>query len=117
MAWQGPKSASQTTTTESTTTAEAVQVQVQVGGVALSLRSSKDPSLVHDIAAYVNEKVDTVKAAAPSVRIDKALMLASLNVAEELFEARARVLELETALQTHVDACLAVITEMERDAH
>lgn len=113
MAWQGSKSTSQTAT-ESTSPSS---IQVKVGGVSLTLKSEKDPQLVTDIVDYVNAKVDMVTTAAPSVRIDKALMLASLNVAEELFEARARVHELEAALQTHVDACLAVITDMERDAH
>lgn len=116
MAWQGSNSApgastSQTTTAESSK--EKGSVSVSVGGVSLSLKSDKNPQLVEDIAAYVNEKVGAVREAAPSAPLDKALMLASLTVAEELFDAQARLRELETTLRERVDQCLSTLDELD----
>ena len=117
MAWPGSKSASgsQTATTDTATAGSAVSVQV--GGVKLSLKSDKDPKLVADIAAYLNEKVTAVRDAAPSVPLDKALVLASLTVAEDLFDAQARVRELETSLRERIDMCLSVLDDLDPDAH
>lgn len=119
MAWQGSKSAqgAQTSQTSTTEPSKPGAVSVQVGGVKLSLKSDKDPQIVQDIAAYVDKQVDAVRELAPSVALDKALMLASLTVAEELFEARERVRTLETHLRERVDNCLAVLDDLDPDAH
>ena len=115
MAWQGSKSVeaqtSQTTTTEPT--GGGSSINVSVGGLKLSLKSDKDPRVVADIAAYVDEKVAAVREAAPSVSLEKAMMLASLTVAEELFDAQARVTALENALRQRVDNCLAALDALE----
>lgn len=92
-------------------------MSVSVGGVKLSLKSDKNPQLVHDIAAYVDDKVGAVREMAPSVPMDKALMLASLTVAEELFDAQARLRELETTLRERVDLCLSTLDELDPEAH
>lgn len=119
MAWQGSKSAPGASTSQTATTepASSGAVSVQVGGVKLSLKSDKDPQLVADIAAYVNEKVGAVREVAPAAPLDKALMLASLTVAEELFDAQARVRELETSLRERVHMCLAALDDLDPEAH
>lgn len=118
MAWQGSKnapSASQTATTEPSTGDTAVNVQV--GGVKLALRSDKDPKLVQSIATYLDSKVGDIRSQAPGVPLDKALILASLTVAEELFDAQARVRVLENSLRERIDNCLAMLDELEADPH
>ena len=119
MTWQGSKSApgAQSAQTATTEPAGGGAVSVQVGGVKLSLKSDKDPNLVADIAAYVNDKVDAVRELAPKAPMDKQLMLASLTVAEELFDAQRRVRELEGTLRERVDMCLAVLDDLDPEAH
>jgi cell division protein ZapA (FtsZ GTPase activity inhibitor) len=83
----------------------------------LSLKSDKDPQLVANIAAYVDGKVGEVREMAPTVALDKALMLASLTVAEELFDAQERVRMLESMLRDKVNNCLAVLDDLDAEAH
>ena len=113
MAWQGSKGAPGAQTSQTTTAEPAAggAVSVTVGGVKLSLKSDKDPRLVEEIAGYVNEKVGAVREMAPTAPLDKALMLASLTVAEELFEAQARVRELETTFQARLQTCLGMLDD------
>ncbi len=116
MGWQGPSGAgnaqsSQTSTTETS----GGSVSIQIGGVKLSVKSDKDPQVVEDIAAYVDDKVGGIREMAPSVATDKLLMLASMTVAEELFEARERVERLESALKERLDKCMAVLDDAEAD--
>lgn len=115
MAWQGSKANSAPTSQTSTSDASSGSVSVQIGGQKLSVKSDKDPQLVADIAAYVDDKVGSIREMAPSVSMDKLLILASMTVAEELFEARARVQLLETSLRERVQSCLAVLDEADSD--
>jgi len=118
VAWQGSKTGAQTSQTTTTEPSGAGgSVSVSVGGVKLSLKSDKNPDLVADIAAYVDDKVGAVREMAPSVPMDKALMLASLTVAEELFDAQARLRELESTLKERVNSCLTTLDELDPEAH
>ncbi len=117
MTWQGSKSAPGAQSSQTSTTEPSGAVSVQVGGVKLSLKSDKDPQLVADIAAYLNEKVGAVREMAPTAPLDKTLMLASLTVAEELFDAQARVRELETSLRERIDMCLSVLDDLDPEPH
>ena len=54
---------------------------------------------------------------APNAPLDKAMMLASLTVAEELFEAQERVRVLEATLRERVNNCLAALDELDPEAH
>ena len=115
MAWQGSKGAGTSQTSQTSTQTQTGSVSVEVGGVKLSLRSDKDPQVVENIAAYVDEKVGSIREAVPSVPMDTLLMLASLTVAEELFDARARVDTLEAELKERVETCLALLDDLDSE--
>lgn len=116
MGWQGPSGAGNAQSSQTSTTEKSGgSVSVQIGGVKLSVKSDKDPRMVEDIAAYVDNKVGSIRDMAPSVATDKLLMLASMTVAEELFEARQRVERLESALKERLDNCMTVLDEAESD--
>lgn len=116
MAWQQSKPNGAQTSQTATTEAANGSVSVQIGGQKLSVKSDKDPQLVADIAAYVDGKVGALREMAPSsVTMDKLLILASMTVAEELFESRERVRTLETALRERVQNCLTVLDEVDGD--
>ena len=115
MAWQGSKTNTAQTSQTTTTEPPSGSVSVQIGGQKLTVKSDKDPQLVADIAAYVDEKVGTLRELAPSVALDKLLILASMTVAEELFDTRARLNFLETSLRDRVNNCLAVMDDVDAD--
>lgn len=68
-----------------------------------------------ELADYVNGKVNNLKGMAPSVPVEKLLMLASLTIAEELFEARGETESLRATLKQRVDAAIALVDEVEAD--
>lgn len=63
-------------------------VSISIRGKALSLRTDHDPAFVQSLAHYLDRKVSALAQQAPHAPFDKLLMLASLTVAEELFQAR-----------------------------
>jgi cell division protein ZapA len=58
--------------------------EVQVAGLPLKLRSSHDTQTVSDLINFVDQKVKEAMSANSSVSYQNALVLASLNIAEEL---------------------------------
>ncbi len=116
MTIRGSKSTKSTTTeTADSSNSRSGSVSVHIRGQKLSIKSDRDPKHVNELAAYVDQKVGVLQDAAPSVSLDKLLMLASMNVAEELFEARRKSEELRQALQQKVNSAMAIIDEAEAD--
>jgi cell division protein ZapA len=58
--------------------------EVQVAGLPLKLRSSHDAQTVSDLIQLVDQKVQEVMSTNSAVSFQNALVLASLNIAEEL---------------------------------
>lgn len=65
------------------------QHQVTVMGRQVKIRSESDQDHIEAVARYLNEKIDGImqgQTAAPSQQV---LLLAALNIADEVFSARA----------------------------
>lgn len=90
-------------------------VNVEIRGQKLAIRSNHDPEFVRRLATYIDDKVGALQQAAPAVPLEKLLMLASMTVAEELFEARETLETAQRDLQKRVDACLEALAEAEAD--
>ena len=58
---------------------------VQVAGLSLKLRASHNAQTVSELIKIVDEKVKDVMGANRTVSFQNALLLAALNIAEELF--------------------------------
>jgi cell division protein ZapA len=58
--------------------------EVHVAGLPLKLRSSHDQQTVSDLINFVDQKVKEAMSVNSSVTYQNALVLASLNIAEEL---------------------------------
>lgn len=98
-----------------TTKTTSGSVDVRICGKKLSIRSDQDPKHVTELADYVNGKVESLRELAPSVPVEKLLMLASLTIAEELFDARGDNDALRATLKKRVDAAIALVDEVEAD--
>lgn len=96
MGSQGSNSSSRSNVTTSTKseTRESTSVDVTIQGKSLSLKSDRDESFVKELANYVDQKLETFSQAAPKAPTDKLLMMVSLTITEELFEAEAEADEL-----------------------
>lgn len=66
-------------------------LSVRIGGQNLSIRTTHDAHFVESLAGHIDQKVADLQKMAPSASLSKLLMLASMTVAEELFEARQEI--------------------------
>jgi len=64
-------------------------VSVVIRGEQYTIRAAEDPSYVRQVAAYVDAKLDGVVTRSQTLPPTKAIVLASLNIADELFKAEA----------------------------
>ena len=64
-------------------------VQVQIPGQQLPLRTEADPKYAIELAEFVDGKMREVTKMLPVASVSKVAILASLNIADELFKERA----------------------------
>jgi cell division protein ZapA len=88
------------------------RVGVEIRGQRLSIRSNHDPEFVQRLASHIDGKVAELQKAAPAVSLSKLLMLASMTVAEELFEAREEIGGLKDEISERTDAMIALLEEV-----
>src|SRR3970040_2273827 len=64
-------------------------ITVMILGEQYTIRATEDPAYVRKVARYVDEKLEAVVKGSPSLPSNKAIVLASLNIADELFKGEA----------------------------
>lgn len=71
--------------------------EVQIAGLPLKLRSAHDADTVNELISLVNDRVQKALEGNPHISFQKALMLASLHIAEDLvFLKRTALAELDS---------------------
>ena len=63
--------------------------EIQLMGRSLKIRSDQDPEYLTEVAGYVDEKLEGLSSGKQNMAAQNALLLTVLNVADELFQARA----------------------------
>jgi len=94
--------------------AEAHVVSVKIRGHRYPIHSALEAPYVHELAAYVDEKMRAAAASAPSGDSLRLAILAALNIADELFRCQdaqqaghGALTERAQALERLMDAALA----------
>lgn len=64
-------------------------VQVQILGQQLAIRGEADQAYILGVAGYVDRKMREITEKLPVASLSKVAILASLNIADELFKERA----------------------------
>lgn len=64
-------------------------ISVVILGEQYTIRAAEDPAYVRRVAQYVDTKLEEVVKGSPSLPSNKAIVLASLNIADELFKMEA----------------------------
>jgi cell division protein ZapA len=64
-------------------------VQVQIFGHPYTIRGEADQEYILGVAAYVDRKMREITEKLPVASLSKVAILASLNIADELFKERA----------------------------
>ena len=84
-------------------------VVLDVSGQRLSLRTDKDEAFLQTLARYVGDQVDALKAAAPSVSMEKVCLLVALQLADELFTERENVKGLQNEIECRAQQMLKIL--------
>jgi cell division protein ZapA len=64
-------------------------VKVSVAGQTLALRTDARPNYVKELADYVNQKIEEIRASGRVVSTQSLALLAALHIADELHQLRA----------------------------
>ena len=93
-------------------------MHVDIQGQRYAIRSELDAKYVNDLAAYVDSRMERVGRELASTDGVRLAVLAALNIADELFRARAdssgassRLLARAADIERIVDAALATASE------
>jgi cell division protein ZapA len=87
-------------------------VQVQIFGHGYTIRGEADQAYILDVAAYVDRKMREITEKLPVASLSKVAILASLNIADELFKERAQRDVQQQALGTRAARLNAVLDEL-----
>jgi len=91
-------------------------VQVQIFGHSYTIRGEADQAYILEVAAYVDRKMREITEKLPVASLSKVAILASLNIADELFKERARQ-QAESQQLNHQAARLnAVLDDLLQDS-
>jgi cell division protein ZapA len=89
------------------------EVHVQIFGTGYTIRGEEDQEYIQRVAAYVDQKMRDINEKLPVASLAKVAVLASLNLADELFrerEERRRLVETVSEradrLTSALDSCL-----------
>jgi cell division protein ZapA len=85
-------------------------VQVQIFGHSYTIRGEAEQDYILGVAAYVDRKMREITEKLPVASLSKVAILASLNIADELFKERTRRENLEQEL-THRAARLNAVLD------
>ena len=87
-------------------------VQVQIFGHNYTIRGEADQEYILGVAAYVDRKMREITEKLPVASLSKVAILASLNIADELFKERAQQDAQQKALGSHAARLNAVLDEL-----
>ena len=87
-------------------------VQVQIFGHSYTIRGEAEQEYIMGVAAYVDRKMREVTEKLPVASLSKVAILASLNIADELFKERARREDRERQLEHRAARLNAVLDDL-----
>jgi cell division protein ZapA len=91
-------------------------VEVQIFGHSYTIRGEADQDYILNVASYVDRKMREVTEKLPVASLSKVAILASLNIADELFKERAQVASREQQLNARAARLNAVLDEVLQDS-
>jgi len=84
-------------------------VKVEIYDQSYNVSAGGNEDYLRELAAYVDEQMRNVAQATRTVDSLKVAVLAALNIADELFAARARQQEIDGPLRKRVEKCVALV--------
>lgn len=87
----------------------ARNVKVQIFGQMYPIQGDLDEAYLHELAAYVDEKMRAIAHMTPTVDTQKVAILAALAIADELHSLRSEKKEREELLKEQAERCLTLV--------
>lgn len=87
-------------------------IEVQILGQNYSIKVDEDEVYVKSLARYVDEKLREIYNTTPTVKQLKAAIMASLNIADELFKLRAKQEELDRLIEEKTKILSGLLAEI-----
>ena len=91
-------------------------VQVQIFGHTYTIRGEADQAYIMEVAAYVDRKMREITEKLPVASLSKVAILASLNIADELYKERAQRDHQQQQLETRAARLNAVLDDLFEDS-
>ena len=88
---------------------EPQRVEVEILGQKYTIKSEADPKYVKDLAAYVEKRAKSVEGQIRGQDPVKALALAALYIADELFRAREELSKFDDDLPKRIGAMVNLL--------
>ena len=92
------------------------EVRVQIVGTAYTIRGEAEQAYVQRVAAYVDAKMREINEKLPVASVAKVAVLASLNLADELFREREERRRLSEAVSERADRLSSALESCLQDA-
>lgn len=84
-------------------------MKIEIYDQSYSVNADGNEEYLQEVAAYVDEKMREIATATKMVDSLKVAVLASLNIADELFTLRGRQQQIEGPLRKRVEKCVALV--------
>ena len=92
--------------------AEKITVNVKIYNQELKIRSDEPAEYVREVARYVDSKIYEIVDNIPNITSTKALILAAMNIADELFKERQEHQKLVQQLQERSEQLARRLSEI-----
>ena len=92
------------------------EVRVQIFGTTYTIRGEAELAYVQRVAAYVDAKMRDINEKLPMASVAKVAVLASLNLADELFREREERNRLSEAVAQRADRLSSALESCLQDA-
>jgi cell division protein ZapA len=92
------------------------EVRVQIFGTSYTIRGEADAAYVQNVAAYVDAKMREINEKLPVASVAKVAVLASLNLADELFREREERRRLSQSVSERADRLSGALESVLQDA-
>ena len=95
---------------------ESNEVRVQIFGTSYTIRGEADQAYVQRVASYVDAKMREINEKLPVASVAKVAVLASLNLADELFREREERRRLSESVTARADRLSGALESVLQDA-
>ncbi|MHB8484694.1 MAG: cell division protein ZapA [Candidatus Acidiferrales bacterium] len=92
-------------------------MKIEIFDQTYNVQAEGDEGYLRQLASFVDEKMCTVAEATRQVDSTRLAVLASLNIADELFTLRRRQEELEGPLRKRVEKCVNLVEKALESSH